>query len=498
MKALSRLACLIFCSAAGSTLAVELDTSENRNWTPLNVPLRKIGCLSPRAASEIRDNDWTLCSELHGKGMPFYNGAKRFMGPLGLKKVRVSLQWFRIERERGVFDFSEFDKVVDYAISQGVRPWLGVGSGNRKVWPGSGDEFSVGGSMPTTEEGFAAFENFVRKTAEHYVAKGVKDWVCWNEPDTCKSNTVEQIVRVSLITLREIRKVDPTARVAGLTLATDSPILWEKCLKALGSEAVKFDQFVYHGYCWNPDGSYFNVETLKALCAKYAPQAKMWQGENGAPSEFTSAGALADKAPWSEISQAKYDLRRMLGDLGHDVESALFMLTDFGPGPGGKGLLRSNGFETIAVKKAYYAVQNLASVFDDTLVRNAKAKFSEHDKWTSHYEYDKSDGRPVLVFWEHGDIECMRQKTKGAGPDAWWRKWPTLRPTESLETRPYAFIWGNGHPLEDPVWVDLMTGWVYAFPREHMIDLGKRGVLFTNVPLYDSPCLLTERNVVLH
>ena len=53
-----------------------------------------------------------------------------------------------------------------------------------------------------------------------------------------------------------------------------------------------------------------------------------------------------------------------------------------------------------------------------------------------------------------------------------------------------------GAPLEDPVWVDLLTGRVYAFPKKDMI-VHSNGVTFVNVPVYDSPCLLTERSVVL-
>ena len=54
--------------------------------------------------------------------------------------------------------------------------------------------------------------------------------------------------------------------------------------------------------------------------AKYAPDARLRQGENGAPSEFGAAFALRF-IPWSETSQAKYDLRRALGDLGLSAES---------------------------------------------------------------------------------------------------------------------------------------------------------------------------------
>ena len=89
-----------------------------------------------------------------------------------------------------------------------------------------------------------------------------------------------------------------------------------------------FHWFIYHGYAFNPDSSYKNVEELKTTLAKYSAKAKMRQGENGCPSEKATKFALSNH-PWTESSQAKWDLRRMLGDLGHDVESAVFTICDF-------------------------------------------------------------------------------------------------------------------------------------------------------------------------
>ncbi len=65
------------------------------------------------------------------------------------------------------------------------------------------------------------------------------------------------------------------------------------------------------------------------------------------------------------------------------------------------------------------------------------------------------------------------------------------RPGDSLEKRPAVLRW-PGAPFADPVWVDLLTGEIRAFPRDRMIQCAD-GVVFINVPVYDSPCLLAER-----
>jgi hypothetical protein len=201
---------------------------------------------------------------------------------------------------------------------------------------------------------------------------------------------------------------------------------------------------------------------------------------------------------WSEYSQAKWDMRRMLGDLGHDVESSVFTICDFnhkGREINLKGLLRANANkEVIAVKRAYYAVQNVASVFDDTLSRVRDSSVCTKDMTLSFYEYRKEDGRPVFAFWTHAEEVGKIDKSTGVlGEGEYAVRYN--RPGDSFTTRPAVFKYA-GRPLNDPVWVDILTGRIYEFPRSRQL-VHSGGVTFVNVPVYDSPCVLTERGVVL-
>ena len=53
------------------------------------------------------------------------------------------------------------------------------------------------------------------------------------------------------------------------------------------------------------------------------------------------------------------------------------------------------------------------------------------------------------------------------------------------------FEW-NGAPMKEPVWVDLFTGAVYEIPAKRQIS-HSCGVTFVRIPVYDSPCVVTER-----
>jgi hypothetical protein len=146
------------------------------------------------------------------------------------------------------------------------------------------------------------------------------------------------------------------------------------------------------------------------------------------------------------------------------------------------------------VKKAFYAVQNVASVFDDTLTRVKNPTFATKDITLSVYEYRKADGRPLFVFWTHADEIRKKNRVKGMAYGAEFYV-EYKRPGDSFETRPVMFRY-SGAPLKEPVWVDLFTGRIYEFPRKRQL-VHSCGVSFVEVPVYDSPCILTERSVVL-
>lgn len=110
------------------------------------------------------------------------------------------------------------------------------------------------------------------------------------------------------------------------------------------------------------------------------------------------------------------------------------------------------------------------------------------------YEYRTKNDCPLLVFWQHGPIIINRDKKKPlflGGDVKWYNLDPKCAPNDSFELRGIAFAW-KGAPLKDPVWVDLMTGWVYELPDRCQV-VHRCGIDFVEVPSYDSPCLVTER-----
>lgn len=493
-----KMASVFLAFAASGAFAAEpmIDTSPDRVRTPLRVDMERIGTLRPRSVAEIRDSNWTLGCETIERGYADFWQYADYIAPLGIKTIRIQAGWARCEPEKGRFDFEWLDKIVDFAVAKGVNVLLETSYGN-PIYNGAGG-WDLGAGFPTSEEGLAAWDRWVETLAVHFKGR-VRDWAMWNEPDIRNpalpghetAKTPQEIAVFNVRTAKIIRKVIPDARIAGLSLATVDDTFFGDCLKAMGDDVKLFDWFIYHGYAFAPEVSYRAVERLKEELRKHHPSAKMRQGENGCPSELATRFALSGVA-WSEYSQAKWDMRRMLGDLGHDVESSVFTICDFNHTEreiNRKGLLRANEAKrVIAPKRAYYAVQNVASVFDADLARVAEPAVTNVDISVAYYEYRNAAGLPLYAFWTCGYPE---QEVKSKNPKL--RKYKTVyvRPGDSFETRPTVFK-AKGAPMKSPVWVDLFTGAVYALPKRCVRDMGDE-TYYIDVPVYDSPCLLTER-----
>ena len=442
--------------------------------------------LVQRNAPDPRDDQWTIGCEVMDRDMTRFSAYKDYLPQLGIRSIRLQGGWAKCEREKGRYDFAWLDEPVDFALAHGLNPILETDYGN-PIYEGGGTPDLAGG-FPVSDEALAAWDAWVAALARHFAGR-VRDWAMWNEPDFCKegTRTPEQIAAFNVRTAKAILKNIPDARIAGLSLATNDPDFNEACYKALGDDIRLFGRFLYHGYAPAPEESYANVERLQALCARYAPHATLCQGENGAPSEMPGDAHALNHIAWSEISQAKWDMRRMLGDFVRGIPSSVFTICDFFHpvfGMASYGLLRADSARNvIGAKRAFSAVRNVVTVFDPECRRVAGRRVSSPETSLQLWEFERR-GAPLFAFWTAGEWE---ESENG------WRM-AFRRPGDGLEKRPAVLNW-PGKPFADPVWVDLLAGEIRPFPREGMVSCAD-GVVFADVPVCDSPCLLAERSAL--
>jgi len=458
----------------------------------------RIGTVAQRDVRSVGRSSLAIDCSMLPRGYGDFERIKDYLPPLGIVRVRLHAGWAKLEPKPGEWDFGWLDRQVDWLIEHGMQPLLETSYGNPS-YPGAGGA-SLSDGMPRGETALAAWDRYVEKLARHY--PHVKDWACWNEPNNSATNTPEIVVDNNIRTAQIIRKHIPDARIAMLTLGGwRINAFTEPCLKLFKErDAVRlFTSIIYHDYSQNPDASYPNkIDEWVKTVRTYAPELKIWNGESGATSDpHYSAGVSSQK--WnSELTQAKWDTRRLIADLGHGYDSLVFTIYDpcydnvkrytnrqpvywvsTRPGHFMKrmGLIKCNDrLEVTKVKSAYYAVQNVASLFDAALVPEplpVRYHGEILSSATAFYTFrQKSSDAPVIAFWNASNHPENDNRTGKA----------LIEVPDSL-------------PLREPVLVDMVTGAVYAIP-ETGIRQQKTSRLFT-LPIYDAPLLLTEKSFAL-
>ncbi|CCH00422.1 putative exported protein [Fibrella aestuarina BUZ 2] len=462
-----------------------IDPSAERVKTPLVVDMKRIGTLKPRSTNDIASSRITVGCETLDRDFTDFNGYKAYLPPLGVKKIRLQAGWAKCEKVKGVYDWKWLDEIIDFAVANKIEPWLETSYGN-PIYEGGGGRGLLN-SMPTSPEGFAAYDRWVTALVTRYKDR-VKEWEIWNEPDhPMQNNSPETTAELNIRTGEIIKRIQPEAKIAALALATHTDTTYLSRALTVFADRKKLDLFTwvsYHSYAFRPEQSYKGVASFKRQLARYAPNLLLRQGENGAPSGYIPSYAL-DKYYWTEYSQAKYDMRRLLGDLGRDIETSVFTIIDIryaGDTPvlNMKGLIQSDLDKTvIRPKVAYYAVQNLASVFDNTLelIPNVNATTTATESISLFGFRQKAGKKQLVAVW-------LDSKT----------------PTNLFSTTPIDITINDGN-FDTPVWVDLLTGHIYEIPKNRWRKTESRNAgptyTFSGIPVYDSPVLIAEKSLIV-
>lgn len=441
--------------------------------TEIQIPLAGIGKIRPRSTDEIASSPFTLGCETLDRDFADYDQYKKYIVPLGIKTIRLQGGWAKTEKVPGTYDFAWLDHIIDDAVGRGLNVLLETDYGN-PAYPGGGGSDLAGG-FPESEVALAAWDRWVEAMAKRYAGK-VRDWAMWNEPD-CEGKTVEQIVDFNLRTMRIIRRIIPDARIAGLSLGGTGDVFDEYlALFEERHELESFDWIIYHGYRPNPDHACDIGDRLKGFLARRTSKVKLRQGENGCPSERATRFALSG-IDWSELSQAKWDLRRYIGDIGSGVETSVFTVCDFnhiGREINRKGLLRADADHRVLREKvSYFAIQHMTSVFDDSLApvsADRAAVFFGRRCALFPFADTQSRGN-LLAFWDRSGV-----------------------PGDAVAPESAELLFRD-FPFDEPVLVEMISGKVYAIPGDRISKQGKY-VVFRDMPVIDSPLLIAEKRLL--
>ena len=460
--------CLSVCLAA-VTFCTAMNVRASDGADP-EFPL--IGKIRPRSAKEIASSSWSIGGETMDRDYAVYAHYRKYLGPLGAKGIRLQAGWQKCEKSPGGYDFAWLDQIVDDARAQGVQPWLETSYGNTN-YPGGGGT-GLGGGLPTSLEALAAWDRWVKALVARFKDR-VNEWEVWNEPDLGKTNRPEDYAALFIRTAELIRSEQPDARIYALGLAGNATFL-EKFLDAVKTRGKLglITAITVHGYPKNPDDVSL-VQKARQLAARYSPSIEIRQGETGAPSTAATFGALSGHA-WTERTQAKWNLRRLLAHRAIDAPMNLFTLMElhYTDRLNTKGLLKARPDKTVEREKpAYFAAQRVFAIYDDRMERLAD------------YPCATSITNRLSV------LACRDRNLRGQIVAVWLNEG---MPGDANAVTPTDLTFARGE-FKDPVLVDLLTGEVRAIPKGNWRQTSG-GCLFRGIPLYDSPTLIAERNTL--
>lgn len=287
----------------------------------------------------------------------------------GFKRARLNYGWRLIEKEKGVYDFSQLGAWVDALLVAGIEPWLYGGYGNAlyygKFKPAKLVSSFWDAPVYHGEEAMTAWLNFFRALAEHYKGK-VRFYEIWNELDgrwykfgekAATQDGVSQAARDFAAFYRKtveiLRQVDPTAK-AGISLGSLDSTWMFGLAKTDFPEML--DTWIYHGYRRNvEEGVEQSLARVKALMRKSngaLPEIVMGESGRGVGPEPT--GRFNTR---TEFGQAKFVVRRMFFDLAMGAG----FCNIFDTGDSRYGLFKPANHEP---RLSWCVIRALGSVFD--------------------------------------------------------------------------------------------------------------------------------------
>lgn len=230
----------------------------------------------------------------------------------GYRLARMDLFWGSVEREKGVYDFSAYDRLVEHLAKAGARPLFILDYGNDLYQKGA----------PTTPEAQAAFARFAAAAAARYKGKGVL-WEIWNEPNLGQfwqpKPDAAAYARLALATAKAVRAVDPDAVIVA---PGSSGFPWEFFETVFAAGLLEhIDAVSVHPYRGqNPETAAADYARLRVLIARYAPAAK----RNTLPIISSEWGYSTVVGGVSEERQAQYLARQWLSNLASGVNLSIF------------------------------------------------------------------------------------------------------------------------------------------------------------------------------
>ena len=454
--------------------------------------LKQIGKIIPRRSEDITASPWGLQFNKHDLPLELMDMFLERIAESGVKWARVETRAYINEysdiKEKGHYRWAEFDKIIDGLNKRKIEIFITI---NTDPYNGLDAE-----NKPLDKKKLSKWLEYVNAVVDRYHGR-VLYWEIDNEPKITV-NYAEVVKAASKV----IKKIDPKAKVIAGSIARVNVegirLMLEDC-----GVAPFIDVITFHPYNEFPEGIKHNflvpvsdgyepssppVSDIFAILKKQDRKIELWQGECGYPSsEYTTS--WKGRGPWGENVQAKWILRRFLSDFSVGLPVNIYFLLREPPEDekvNAKGLLY---YGTWQPKAGFHAMQNLTSIFDETLMtpRTVTAKFDIEDEgsFTGIKGENARDDKPFDGAKSPIPIQVIGLTGSAGDAIVYYTPW---RMTQYIKPAKVNIRFKN-ISIKNPVVADLLTGKIY---KAKTSTKGK-DLIVEGVPLTDYPIAVLSR-----
>jgi len=197
---------------------------------------------------------------------------------LGVSWVLHTFYWDRIEPQQNIWNYDDYDTMVNNARNAGIKVFGVLAYGNKWIHPDQKYEYIPPERLPD-------FLNYVRRTVEHFKGK-VDAWCIWNEPNNhFWKGTIDEYVELVCQAANVIKETDNDVIITGGAFTRNVTSLPKKMIsKFFESSAVEnIDAVAFHPYELNVNRSIKLYEKFEKIADQYGYKDKIWVTEIGYP-----------------------------------------------------------------------------------------------------------------------------------------------------------------------------------------------------------------------
>lgn len=238
----------------------------------------------------------------------------------GIRFIRMDFVWETIERNKGIYDWTDYDELTENIKRRGLRPIYILDYSNplyeesvKFIHQDSGLN-GLGISAPEHDESRAAFVRWSTAAVEHFQKSDII-WEIWNEPNVSHfwkpEPDVQKYNALALETAKSIKNMVPDATLIG-PATSKIPLSFLECF--LSSGIIEFIDGVsvhpYREYSRSPETAWADYQKLRRLIDRYATV-----GKKDLPIISSEWGYASATKGISLEKQAEYIVRMQLSNL---------------------------------------------------------------------------------------------------------------------------------------------------------------------------------------